>query len=47
MQVRIERNGAGVDELVSAVTDAAASVDGIHEPGTLNVLVVEAAAVSR
>ena len=40
VQVRIDRNGAAVDELVSAVTDAATSVDGIHEPGALNVLVV-------
>ena len=40
VQVRIERAALPVDDLVKQLTDAAASVDGIHEPESVNVLVV-------
>ena len=40
VQVRVERAGAPVDEIVRAMADAAASVDGVHDPESVNVLVV-------
>ena len=40
VQVRVERAGTPVEDLVSAVTDAAASVTGIQNPESINVLVV-------
>ena len=40
VQVRVERTDVAVEEIVQAMTDAAASVDGVHHPDTVNVLVV-------
>lgn len=40
VQVRVGRLGASVEDVVRAVTDAAASVDGIHDPGTVTMVVV-------
>ncbi len=40
VQVRVESTGLSVDDIVNDVTDAAASVEGVHEPASVNVLVV-------
>jgi small-conductance mechanosensitive channel len=40
VQVRVERTGVAVDEIVREMTDAAASVDGVHDPEALNILIV-------
>jgi small-conductance mechanosensitive channel len=40
IQVRIEHQGTPVEELVSALTDAAASVDGVRDPERVTVIVV-------
>lgn len=40
VQVRVERTNVPVDDVVTELTDAAASVEGIHQPEDVNVLVV-------
>jgi len=39
VQVRVERAGAGLDEVVTALTDAATAVDGVHADPAAGVLV--------
>ncbi len=46
VQVRVERDGAAVDDIVAVLTDAAAAADGVHgDPGV--VVLVSAVSTAR